>query len=529
MKTTLKRSIIINRPIIILIMGFFFLPLRSLCQNNCKEVIGYYPGWQWYDRNKLVNPATIDYSQYTIINYAFLYPLVDGTITLTDPWGDKNLLLGSINWAVAPAGYDSAFDLGNPAYHNPNTSLIHYAHLNNTSVMISLGGWTLSNDFSAIAADPSKRSNFAHWCNELVRIYDIDGIDIDWEYPGFVDHGGTPDDITNYTLLLQEVRDSLDYAEIQLSKNLMLTAAFSADPDKMDDIEWDEIVPVLDFINLMSYDFFGAFSSETNHNSPLYTPASGNPNFNSNSAIERLINVYNVPSDKINLGVAFYGRSAKTQGSACLHCPTTGDADLLTFAADEGTPLYYNILQTMDQFDYQWDSNAEVPYLTGSGSLNTFLSFDNEESIGLKGQYIVDNNLAGAIIWEITGDYIETSPGSGIISGTPLADTLNLALCNPPTNTDSSSTDTTSTSHILNRLNQSPTTFYPNPTTDKIFIKTSSTNTLIQVKLFDLKGNLIFESIQNISEIDLSNFESGIYFIHYQTQFESNIIKVIKN
>ena len=68
------------------------------------------------------------------------------------------------------------------------------------------------------------------------------------------------------------------------------------------------------------------------------------------------------------------------------------------------------------------------------------MSYDDENSIGEKAQYIVDNNLRGAIIWEITGDYIETFSNSGVIAGTPLADTLNIVFCNTiPTSTSVSS------------------------------------------------------------------------------------------
>ncbi len=35
----------------------------------CKEVIGYYPNWQWYDRGNLVAPKTIDYSKFLIIHF----------------------------------------------------------------------------------------------------------------------------------------------------------------------------------------------------------------------------------------------------------------------------------------------------------------------------------------------------------------------------------------------------------------------------------------------------------------------------
>lgn len=511
---------------IVLILGIIQIN-NTFAQTPCKEVIGYYPGWQWYDRSKLVNPETIQYEKYTIINYAFLYPLEDGTITITDPWGDKNLLLGAINWAVAPAGYDSNYDLGNPAYHHPGTSIVYHAHASGVPVLISLGGWTLSDDFSGIAANPVKRSNFAHWCNELIRVYNIDGIDIDWEYPGFADHGGTPADKENFTLLLQEVRDSLDALEPIVGKNLMLTAAVSGDPSKMEDVEWDNVTEILDYINLMSYDFFGAFSSETNHNAPLYAPESGDPNFNCDAAIQRLINVYNVPSTKLNMGVAFYGRTAITPGTAALHIPHTGAADLGTFSVDDGTPMYYNILIQQDNFDYHWDDTAKVPYLTGKDGLNSFVSYDDERSIGLKGQYIVDNELAGAIIWEITGDYVETIPGSGIIGSTPLTDTLNLALCNPPSD-GSGPGDGDDGPFASSYESDVNTITFPNPATTTIYLK-GNHNAYSEYTIYQLNGKRIKNAPLQTTSIDITDLTPGVYFLELTTDNQEKfIVKFIK-
>ena len=512
------------RQISILLFSLFFIS-NAKAQTDCKEVIGYYPGWQWYDRDKLVNPETIDYSKYTIINYAFLYPLTDGTLTITDPWSDKNILLGNFDWATSPPGYDSSYDLGNPEYHIPNTSLVYHAHANDTKVMISIGGWTLSNDFPAIAADPTKRTNLAHWCNELIRVYDIDGIDIDWEYPGYAPHGGTDADVYNYTLLLQEIRDSLTAIEPIVSKDLLLTAAFSADPAKMDDVEWNNIVTILDYINLMSYDFFGAFSAETNHNSPLYAPASGDPTFNANSAIQTLITEYNVPDSMLNLGIAFYGRSAKTVGVPNLHVATTGGVDATTFSIDEGNPQYYNILDKLDLFTEEWDELAKVPYLNGDGDLYTFLSYDNEKSIGLKAQYIVDNNLAGAIIWEITGDYLETSPGSGIIAGTPLADTLNRTLCHELTGGGEEEDDT----GIDNGNNTATISIFPNPAKTDLYFKTEDNVQITNISIRNTLGKTILK-IDQITDknIRIDLLPKGLYIIEFRIDSKIYTHKFLK-
>ncbi|TAK43091.1 MAG: hypothetical protein EPO28_06455, partial [Saprospiraceae bacterium] len=130
-------------------MGFRFLiiipslfPLFSMAQ-PCREVFAYFPSWKWHHRGFLVNPATIDYTKYTAINYAFFQPLDDGSITTFDPVADKTLLLGEIK-ADAPPAYPKWNGLGTPQWHLPETSLVGKAHENGVKVLISVGGWTLS-------------------------------------------------------------------------------------------------------------------------------------------------------------------------------------------------------------------------------------------------------------------------------------------------------------------------------------------------------------------------------------------------
>ena len=73
--------------------------------------------------------------------------------------------------------------------------------------MVSIGGWTLSDNFPTIAASASKRALFASECNRLLKFYKFDGIDIDWEYPGYAAHSGTTNDKQNFTLLMQQIKD----------------------------------------------------------------------------------------------------------------------------------------------------------------------------------------------------------------------------------------------------------------------------------------------------------------------------------
>lgn len=476
----------------------------------CKEVVGYYPSWQWYDRDKLVNPHSIDYSKYTILNYAFLKPEPDGSISLFDSWADENLLLGEIDWSTG--GYV------------PNTSLISKAHTNNVKVLPSIGGWTLSDNFPGIAADPQKRQTFAQACVNLIQTYNFDGIDLDWEYPGFVDHNGTPQDFQNFTLLLQEVRTAIDNYGASIGKTMLLTAAVGANQQHMDNVDWNAVSPLLDIINLMSYDFFGTWDPITNHNAPLFAPQQGGADFNVSSAIDLLMNTYNVPKEKITAGVAFYGRSAKTSGTPTLHGASTGLADNVTFSIDAGTPLYYSILIEQNQFDDHWDDIAKVPYMTGKNGLNTFLSYDNELSIELKAQHIVEKDIRGAIIWEITGDYIETAPGSGVIAHTPLVNKLNDVFCNyVPSGGGGGNGGSGNVG-----LEEEQTDFvslYPNPASTILTISTGSSEK-VQVEIIDGHGKIVSTHTFNSASksIDISHLTAGVY----QVQMSFSSRKVVR-
>lgn len=490
----------------LLLLAITCLTHLSIISQTCKEVIGYYPNWQWYDRAKLVKPTTINYSKYSIINYCFFKPEVSGLISNTDTWADENLLQGQINWSTSPVSY------------YPNTSLIDLAHNAGTKVMVSIGGWTLSDNFPSIASNPSKRAIFASECNRLLKFYKFDGIDIDWEYPGFSAHSGTTADKQNFTLLLQQIKDSISSLGISNGKNYKLSSCFSADPAKAMDIEWNNVTPLLDMINLMSYDFFGAWDCNANHNAPLYAPVIGNNTFNIHSAFTMLVNTYGVPSSKINIGTAFYGRTQ--QGATALHQNTNCLEDNITFSLDAGSPTYYNVMDKLSLFDYYWDNTAKVPYLIGktSGSAaGTFVSYDNKESIALKAQYIVNNNARGTIIWEITGDYIETSIGSGSISGTPLLDTLNYVFCHSVTTT-------------IDENKKSDFDIYPNPTKEAFFINNKKDEALT-FDVITINGTIIISDKLEYGQnkINISHFSAGIYFIKIagkETLYYDKLIKL---
>lgn len=422
---------------------------------TCKEVVGYYCDWL----RDGFPPNKIEYSKYSVINFAFFEPKTNGDIAEGDPGSDPVLLNGT-------------------------NGLISLAHKNNVKVMVSIGGWTWSNPFPAIAASDQTRKKFASECLRVMHKYKFDGIDIDWEYPGYDEHGGTSQDKANFTLLLQEIRNSI-------GSNALLSSCFGASEERMHNIEWDKVIPIIDMVNLMTYDYFGDWDKTANHNSPLYAPAQGDTAFNVHSSFQKLINKFGVPPSKVNIGVAFYGHALLGDGE--LFGAVTG-ADIITFPNDDdGSPIYTSILNKKSQYTEHWDDKALVPYLTKQSAPKSFVSYDNERSIKLKSEYVAVHGGRGVIIWEISGDYF----GAG---NTPLVTALIQGLCSPASVTDTKSTEVN---------------IFPNPTNGDLIISMNKGDLVNRVIITNSYGQQVGEYQFNKNEfyLDMSGYEKGLYIV----------------
>jgi chitinase len=414
----------------------------------------------------------------------------DGSIAQTDSWADENILKGDPDWNLG--GY------------KPNTSLIDLAHNKGVKVLASVGGWTMSNDYHTIAANDVSRQKFADECVRLIKEFNFNGIDIDWEYPTYTDHGGIPADMQNFTLLLQNIRSTIDAYGKTVGKTYLLSACFSADPKLAAAIEWAKVKGILNMINLMTYDFFGAWDAVSNHNAPLYAPAQGTPTFNINSGFKMLTQQYGIPAGQINLGMAFYGRSfAKCNGLFQSH----SGPDTQLYSVDEGIPTYYNIVKNFSTFTRYWDSQALVPYAIG-GPSSTLISYDDEESIGIKADYIVKNDARGCIIWEITGDYIEGAPG------TPLANKIKNVFCSIVT-----------TNHLIENKENISFAIHPNPVVDMVFIESS---TATSVRIFNMAGQMVFEKTMTSQlQVNFQDMAKGSYICILKNSYNIVIGKKI--
>mmetsp|Transcript_18470 Transcript_18470/g.38287 ORF Transcript_18470/g.38287 Transcript_18470/m.38287 type:complete len:838 (+) Transcript_18470:89-2602(+) len=423
-------------------------PLGAAPHGTSKKIIGYYAGWQWYDRDKLADPSNMNFRKVQRVNYAFFQPDVQGNIYGTDRWGDPQVLFGPYSSkaesGIQKCSYDGPGEV-NCAYHKTGLGLINLAHAAGAEVYPSIGGWTLSDNFPAMSANPVSRDNFAKKCVEILTYHDFDGIDIDWEYPGYVAHSGTPADTENFTKMLSAVRAALDILTRTTGKPYGLTAALPCAPDNVNKIEVSKLVGVMTEFNLMSYDFHGSWDSVTGTNAPLYPQGFGNDEFSIDRCVENYVRL-GVPREQINIGLAFYGRSFKY--ATGLNQPHGGN-DLANWGEDDGTPQYFNIWKRLPEMTQVRDNKSKTQYAyftepgrkldmttetnpAGGGTLQVpsssyptgLVSFDDERSICDKVHYAQEKQLNGFIIWELSGDLLE-----GL--HTPLLDITNKKLANP--------------------------------------------------------------------------------------------------
>ncbi len=361
-------------PVMLILAAASFSVVHA--QNARHDVVGYYPSWRVRADSALFAPEHIPFHGLTVINYAFFSPLPDGTIRGRDSAGDAVIL--------RRAGSGSL--------------LTTLAHRSGVRVLLSIGGWEDSGNFPAVAADSSLRIRFAAACAGAIREFGFDGIDIDWEFPGFAEHNGTPADRMNYVRLLRALRRTLDAEGHGSGRHLLLTAALPADSSRAEGMAIREAAPLLDFLNVMTYDLYGPWDPQAYHNAPLFAGPGGDGARTVDGAFRLYTGTFGIPAARINLGVPFYGRTYS--GCTELNGPH-GPSDTAHFPAAGAT--YGAIAARLGGFTKHWDDRACVPYLT-SKTWNILVSYDDAGSAADKARYVVDRGARGLIIWEITGD-----------------------------------------------------------------------------------------------------------------------------
>ncbi len=396
-------------------------------------VLGYYPSW-----NKVTCPYTeIPFEHLTHLCHAFIFPYEDGLLDL------------------------SRF------VHDPD--LINACHENEVKISISVGGWDPARTprFAVMASDSIARKAFVENLTRFCVDYGYDGADIDWEYP-------PPDKQEYTTLLFQELYNSFASQNPPL---LLSIAAPSTDANNRYD--WTIMNRVLDWVGVMTYDYYGSWTAKAGPNSALYGSMSTTDQGWIDRSVKHYMNDKGVLPEKLCIGIPFYGWRFE---ASTLFGASTGAIQR----------RYYEIETLTDNgWVRHWDKGTQTPWLSNPEG-NRIISYDDEESITKKCSYILNHGLAGTIIWALGHDKIE--------GNTPLLTVVGNQLETYIQTVDTSGLPTTTELHPN----------YPNPFNAETHIRFSVEKTLhVNISVFNLQG-------KRVKTLADGAFSPGIYHVVFQ-------------
>ncbi|KAG6813065.1 hypothetical protein H0H92_014337 [Tricholoma furcatifolium] len=359
-------------------------------------------------------------------------------------WDNASLPLNNVSWtkythmtyAFAETTANGSLSLANSSASNV-PQFVSLAHANNVKALVSVGGWTGGIYFSQLVATADSRTQFVDTCYNLIQQYGLDGLDFDWEYPTEVSECNTQNstDSANYLLFLQELRAKLPSAEITLSVG---TSPFlDATGTPMTNVSG--FADVVTYIAIMNYDVYGLFSNPAivGPNAPIALSTCSSQTGPSATSAVALWSAAGMPPSQIVLGVPSYGHSfiveeqdALVNNQLVLYPPfdTTqnsyGPGETATSAAvldscgkTTGVSGVYSFAQMItagfldttgapaNGISHLFDSNcSQTPYVYNSNS-QVMISYDDAQSFGDKGQFIVDQGLRGFAMYSATDDY----------------------------------------------------------------------------------------------------------------------------
>jgi chitinase len=266
-------------------------------------------------------------------------------------------------------------------------------------VVVSVGGWG-AGGFSEAASTAASRQRFAGSAAQLLAANNADGLDVDWEYPGHGESGikSSPQDRANFTLLLQALRATLDQvgdAHAHRGANHYTLSIAAADGVFVNGIDIAAVEPSLDWFNLMTYDFVNSMTPTTGHHSGLRTSTLAPADARSTERAVQQFLAAGVPSHKLLIGAAFYGREfADVQPAHDGLYQAYGH-----YQGEHPWPQLKVDFINRNGYVRYWDTVGPAPYLWNA-TTHRFISYDDPQSIAAKADYVKSHHLGGIMYWE---------------------------------------------------------------------------------------------------------------------------------
>jgi len=351
---------------VVVVLAMWGLTVHPASTAARPVVIGYL-----FPQERLLDPAAIAAEKLTHINYAFAN-IRDGEVV-------EGFARDADNFKVLAAVRRS------------------HPHL---KVLVSVGGWTWSKGFSDAVLTPERRQRFVESAVAFVRRHDLDGFDVDWEYPGLPGDNNPyrPQDKTNFTAVMTELRRALDTDAATRGRKSLLTFAAGAFPAFIANTQMAKVQAVVDYVNLMTYDF-RVVDRIAGHHANLFDHPSDNKHRSADRAVREFL-ASGVPEGKLVMGVPFYGRGWREVNPVA-------DGLYQPGSAVEQMDLTYGRLAAevigRGGFLRRWDAIARAPFLWNADQ-RIFISYDDPESMRLKASYVRTKGLGGVMFWQYAED-----------------------------------------------------------------------------------------------------------------------------
>jgi chitinase len=375
-----------------------------------KVAIGFFTQWSIYSgflEKDLVSDGAA--SRLTEINYAFSSVSAAGLCTSGDTWADYQRPFS------ATEAVDGVADTSTQALAGNFNQLKELkAEYPNLKIVMSIGGWSWSNQFSALASTAAGRQAFVNSCVDQYLNGNIpglapgaakgifDGIDVDWEYPNEPGDNNPygPQDTADFTALMQTFRTAMDQAGQANGEHYTLTADVSPNQyTAAQQLQLPQLASTTDWLNVMTVDFHGGWEDQSDFSSNLLPDPNDPQAANDKFSILQTVQYYEshgVPADKIALEIPYYAHAWAGVGPTDngLYQPATGPA-----AADQedyniavnapGTVHYDPVTASI----WKYDPASEI-----------FYTYDDPQTIAEKGLFIDVAGLRGASVWSLDGD-----------------------------------------------------------------------------------------------------------------------------
>ncbi|KAK7408084.1 hypothetical protein QQX98_009739 [Neonectria punicea] len=322
----------------------------------------YYPSWRVY---KDKPPSCLDVASITHIFYAFVGVNVDGTLQGLDEWADQDKEVDGVKGCLAA--------IAKLKRENPHIK-----------TLVSIGGGANSKEFPLLAESEVARWKLAMAARAFCEKYQLDGVDIDWEHPKDLETG------SNYLRLLHDIRQALP------EPWFLLTSALPVGEYCLRHVDLPAVANLLDFLNLMAYDFAGGWGDVSGHHAQLLPP-SRNLNevypslrASAHGGVDYLL-AHGFPSRKIVLGVPAYARyfgQARGPGH-----PFQGSGEM----------EYCDLPEQWVREAHVHESAATACFVDGEGDKG-FVSFDVPSTVRSKARYSKSMGLGGLFYWHGAGD-----------------------------------------------------------------------------------------------------------------------------